>query len=137
MELLLNLAWLLLALPAFWLWRSARSVPRGRKFSALQCLLALGCMLVILFPVVSATDDLRAMRSEMEESPASKRAIRQASQDKASVWKCHSQPALAATANSLVVSDQGWQPLPTLGSFAPASPAIRHSGRAPPFSLAV
>jgi hypothetical protein len=137
MELLLNLAWLLLAVPAFWLWRGARSAPRGRRFSALQCLLALGCMLVILFPVVSATDDLRAMRSEMEESPASKRAIRQASQDKASVWKCHSQPALAATASFLIVSDQVWQLLPTLGSFVPASPAIRHSGRAPPFSLAV
>ena len=137
MELLLNLAWLLLALPAFWLWRGARTAPLGRKFSALQCLLALGCMLVILFPVVSATDDLRAMRSEMEESPASKRSIRQASQDKASVWKCHSQPALATTASSLPVSDQVCQPLPTLGLFAPASPAIRHSGRAPPFSLAV
>jgi hypothetical protein len=137
MELLLNLAWLLLALPAFWLWRGARSVPRSRKFSALQCLLALGCMLVILFPVVSATDDLRAMRSEMEESPASKRAIRQASLDKASTWKCHSQPALAATASSLIVSDQVWQPLPALASFAPESPAIRHSGRAPPSSRAL
>jgi hypothetical protein len=94
-------------------------------------------MLIILFPVVSATDDLRAMRSEMEESAASKRAIRQASQDKASVWKCHSQPALAATASSLIVSDQVWQPLPTLGSLAPESTAIQHSGRAPPSSLAV
>lgn len=137
MELLLNLAWLLLALPAFWLWRGARSVPRGSKFSALQCLLALGCMLVILFPVVSATDDLRAMGSEMEESPASKRAIRQASLDKASAWKCHSQPALAATASSLIVTDEIWQPLPTLASFAPASPAVRHSDRAPPSSLAL
>jgi len=137
MELLLNLAWLLLALPAFWLWRGARSVPRGPKLSPVQCLLALGCMLVILFPVVSATDDLHAMRNEMEESSASKRAIRHASQDKTSVWKCHSQPALAATTSSLIVSDRVWHPLPTLGSFAPASPVIQRSGRAPPFSLAV
>jgi hypothetical protein len=137
MELLLNVAWLLLALPAFWLWYGARSVRRGRKFSVPQCLLALGCMLVILFPVISATDDLHAMRSEIEESPSSKRAIRQASHDKTSVWKCHTQPALAATASSLIVSDQVWQPLPTSGSFAPAAPVIRHSGRAPPFSHAV
>ena len=137
MELLLNLAWLLLALPAFWLWRGARSVPRGSKFSPVQCVLALGCMLVILFPVVSATDDLRAMRSEMEESSANKRAIRQGSQDKTSIWKCHSQPALAAAATSLIVSDRIWQPLPSLGLFAPPSPAIRRSGRSPPFSLAV
>jgi len=73
MELLLNLAWLLLALPAYWLWR------RGtRRFSSLQCLLALGCMLVLLFPVISASDDLHAMRSEMEDSSVSKRAMRQA-----------------------------------------------------------
>ena len=97
MELLLNLAWLLLALPAFWLWRGSRCARHRRKFTALQCLLALGCMLVILFPVVSATDDLRAMRNEMEESPASKRTIRQASNDKASAWKWQSPPALTAT----------------------------------------
>lgn len=137
MELLLNLAWLLLALPAFWLWRTTGSMPRGRRFSAVQCLLALGCMLVILFPVVSATDDLHAMRSEMEESPASKRAIRHASQDKTSIWKCHNPPALAAAATSLIVSDQVWQPLPILGLLKPASPALRHLGRAPPSSLAV
>ena len=79
MELLLNLAWLLLALPAFWLWRRSTAASVGRKFTALQCVLALGCMLVILFPVVSATDDLRAMRNETEESPISKRtSVRQA-----------------------------------------------------------
>ena len=49
MELLLNLAWLLLALPAYWLWRERSSARVGRR--SLQCLLSLGCMLVILFPV--------------------------------------------------------------------------------------
>ena len=62
MELLLNLFWLLLAMPAYWLWRYSRTAPQRRKFNALQCFLALGCLLVILFPVVSASDDLRAMR---------------------------------------------------------------------------
>ena len=81
MELLLNLAWLLLALPAVWLWARSRSGSTGRKFSALQCLLALGFLLVLLFPVISATDDLRAMRTEMEGSPGSKR---QSSTDKLS-----------------------------------------------------
>jgi hypothetical protein len=135
MELLLNLAWLLLALPAYWLWRSCRAVSGGRKFTALQCLLALGCMLVILFPVVSATDDLRAMRSEMEESPASKRTIRQASNDKALAWKWQSPPALAATASSLIVSDRGGQPVPSPSLCVPAAPAIERAGRAPPNSF--
>jgi hypothetical protein len=135
MELLLNLAWLLLALPAYWLWRGSKTVPHGRTFTALQCLLALGCMLVILFPVVSATDDLRAMRSEMEESPASKRTIRQASNDKASGWKLQSPPALVTTASYLIVSDRGWQRMPIPWLYMPAAPAIERAARAPPLSL--
>ena len=134
MELLLNLAWLLLALPAWWLWRGRRP---GCKVSSLQCLLALGCLLVILFPVVSATDDLRAMRAEIEESPISKRSVLHASNDKPSVWKWQSPPALAATANLLILSDEAWQPLPNLRLSVPAAPAIERAGRAPPDSPAV
>ncbi|MGA2345501.1 MAG: hypothetical protein ABSF93_05810 [Candidatus Sulfotelmatobacter sp.] len=135
MELLLNLAWLLLALPAYWLWRSSRTAPARRKFTSLQCLLALGCLLVILFPVISATDDLLAMRSEMEESPASKRSVRQASHDKVSGWKLQSPPALLATAASLPVNDEGRLPVLTLSVCAPPAPVIERTGRAPPASL--
>jgi hypothetical protein len=132
MELLLNLAWLLLALPAYWLWRGSRTVAASRRFTSLQCLLALGCMLVILFPVISATDDLLAMRSEMEESPASKRSVQQTSHEKASSWKWQSPPALAATATSLQVNVQGPQPMLALCLFAPPAPAVERPGRAPP-----
>jgi len=135
MELLLNLAWLLLAMPAFWLWHSYRSAPHRRKFTALQCLLALGCMLVILFPVVSATDDLRAMRNEIEESPASKRTIRQASNDKISIFKWQNPPALAAATTSFCVNDQGRQALPARGLSVPATPATVQAARAPPDSF--
>jgi len=121
MELLLNLAWLFLAVPAFWLWHGSRTSSQIRKFTALQCVLALGCMLVILFPVVSATDDLRAMRNEMEESPASKRTIRLASNDKALACRWQNPPALAATAKSVL--------------SAPVVPAIERASRAPPRSL--
>jgi hypothetical protein len=135
MELLLNLAWLLLALPAFWLWRGSRYAPRDHKFTALQCLLALGGLLVILFPVVSATDDLCAMRNVMEESPASKRTIRQISNDKASAWKWQSPPALVAATSSIRVSDQGRQALPSPGLSVPAAPALARAGRSPPHSF--
>jgi len=130
-EFLLNLAWLFLALPAYWLWRSRNS---ARKFSSLQCLLTLGCVLVILFPVVSATDDLRAMRAEMEESPASKKSLRQTSNDKVYAWKWQSPPALVGTTKSLIVRDEGWQLVPTLCLSAPAAPAVEPTGRAPPSS---
>jgi hypothetical protein len=132
MELLLNLVWLLLALPAYWLWRNSRTCATGRKFTSLQCLLALGCLLVILFPVISATDDLLAMRSEMEESPTGKRSVRQASHDKASGWKLQSPPALAASAISLPTNNEAQQPMLTLFLAAPPAPAIERAGRAPP-----
>jgi len=135
MELLLNLAWLLLALPAYWLWRGSRTAPAGRRFNSRQCLLALGCMLVILFPVVSATDDLCAMRTEMEESPASKRTVRQASHDKLSILKWQSPPALAGSASLLTAHDEDWQQSPAASQSVPAAPAIERAGRAPPDSF--
>jgi len=135
MELLLNLAWLLLALPAYWLWHDARSAPPGRKFNSLQCLLTLGCLLVILFPVISATDDVCALQTETEESPACKRTIRQISSDKTPAWKWQTPPALTAKINSLILSNEGWLPALSPESSVPAMPAIERTGRAPPFSL--
>src|ERR1700676_225354 len=99
MELLLNLAWILLAVPAYWLWRRDAGARPARRVSGLQCLLALGCALVLLFPVISATDDLHAMRAEMEESATSKRAVWQAVSEKNSSWinRLQGPPALAAS----------------------------------------
>ena len=104
----------------------------SRKFNSLQCLLALGCMLVILFPVVSATDDLHAMRAEMEESPAGKRTVRQASNDKAPIWKRQSPPALTGPTRSVIVAIEAWRPLVTPRLILPAAPAIEPASRAPP-----
>lgn len=132
MELLLNLVWLLLAVPAWWLWRGRRS---AGSFTSLQCLLALGCLLVILFPVVSATDDLRAMRAEMEESPAGKHSVRLAGNDKPSPGKWQTPPAETGSIVSLVVQVEGWQPLPADRSPIPSPPAITRAGRAPPPSF--
>lgn len=135
MELLLNLAWLLLAVPAFWLWRGSRTASAIRRPSSLQCLLALGCMLVILFPVVSATDDLHAMRTEMEESPLSKRNIRQASHDRATASKSLNPPALLQNSISTVALDESR--VPPFVSFLSVrvAPTVEHAGRAPPASV--
>jgi len=71
LELLLNLCWLLLFAPAFCLWFRRRS-------GSLQSIVTLVCLLALLFPVISVTDDLHAMRQEMEESSPSKRMLKHA-----------------------------------------------------------
>jgi hypothetical protein len=81
MELFLNLCWLSLLLPAYLLWRqrtfataAVACMPCSKRSSAhrpLIFLCVLGCALVLLFPVISASDDLHAMRPEMEESERS------------------------------------------------------------------
>jgi hypothetical protein len=77
MELLLNLLWLTLALPALWLWRRESAFAHGpRRFDRVRPCLILSCILLLLFPVVSATDDLHAMRQEIEESSPSKRVVK-------------------------------------------------------------
>jgi hypothetical protein len=137
MELLLNLAWVMLALPGYWLWRRDAQVRRGRSFRSGQCLLSLGCMLVLLFPVISATDDLHVMRAEMEDSAISKRAVRQAGSDKNSAWVNRLQAPPATVANA------AWMPVLQVGlhdNLAPFSPLVAglrilYAGRAPPVSL--
>ena len=136
MELLLNLAWVLLTLPAYWLWRR-EAERKGRRFSALQCLLALGCLLVLLFPVISASDDLHVMRAEMEDSSISKRTVRQAASEKASGWVNRLQGPAAAVASATALAAPEVQRLEVSSiSVAPvASPYTSYGGRAPPVSL--
>lgn len=67
MELFLNLCWLTLLVPAYWLWRrSTSSKPWTRASFVIIC--TLGCALIMLFPIISASDDLHAVGQAMEES---------------------------------------------------------------------
>jgi hypothetical protein len=137
MELLLNLAWVLLGLPGYWLWRRGAGARRERRVTAPQFLLALACVLVLLFPVISASDDLHAMRAEVEDSSISKRTVRQTGGDKTSAWvnRLQGPPAMVARAS--------WIPVMEVrvfeGSVAHVSqlsrPCVLNAGRAPPFSL--
>lgn len=136
MELLLNLAWLLLALPAYWLWRRSSHNRAQGKLSSVHCLLALACLLVLLFPVISATDDLHAMRAEMEESSPGKRGAHLAAEAKSSTWHSPWQnlPAVvAAPASFGLVLEGRLEVLPAPQSLPGAPPAFR-SSRAPPRS---
>jgi hypothetical protein len=93
MELTLNLLWLLLAVPLVALcWHAKQSAPGPRKYRHLHfCMLAV-CLLALLFPVVSASDDLNAMRAELEESNSARTSKFAA--DNSSNPLHHSQPAV-------------------------------------------
>jgi hypothetical protein len=137
MELLLNLVWVLMALPAYWLWRRDTDLRPARRVSSLQCLVALGCGLVLLFPVISATDDLHAMRAEMEESATGKRTVRQTGSEKNSAWvnRLQGPPAVVASAMWLVAPEVGRLEVSVACLSPLARPGSFHAGRAPPCSL--
>lgn len=137
MELLLNLVWVLLALPAYWLWRRGIGARRARRVSSLQFVLALGCALVLLFPVISATDDLHAMRAEMEDSTVSKRAVRQAGTDKSSSWvnRLQGPPAMVASAVWLPALEIRFFENSVAGVPRPSRRCVLNAGRAPPLFL--
>jgi hypothetical protein len=74
MELLLNLLWLALALVAL---GSCSRVSRwSGKSSQYRALVLTGCLLTLVFPVVSASDDLKALRAEMEEGNSSDPSVK-------------------------------------------------------------
>lgn len=87
MELLLNLLWLLLALPAFFVWRRQSGFWRvaGKQCHSRSFVL-LGCLLTLLFPVVSASDDLHPQSAEIEESGAFKRTVKQSPGIRVHAW---------------------------------------------------
>lgn len=74
MELTLNVVWLFVAVGTFAFWRfrwtgvrAARRTPGRPRY----VILALGCALLLLFPVISLTDDLHGDPAVMEESTRS------------------------------------------------------------------
>jgi hypothetical protein len=144
MELFLNLCWLSLLVPACLLWRQRISSDRsgddsgdGSPRSARGLvgrhlvLLSLGCALVLLFPVISATDDLHAMRPEMEES---ERAFRHAGHCACALHALihSSQPALPSSASLTPAFEQ----VGTVLAFMPLRPGTfvdpEPASRAPP-----
>jgi hypothetical protein len=136
MELLLNLFWLTLAVPAVWMWlrKSARDQDR-RPFDRIRPFLLLSCVLMLLFPVVSATDDLHARRPEMEESP-SKRMVKQAGGDKsfAGLSSPGALPALILPM-LLVPSDQVCGRVLLVSAVLPQlAHSTERASRAPPFA---
>jgi hypothetical protein len=139
MELLLNLSWLMLTLPACWLWRQdVKSASKVGHIGSRRCLLVLGCALLLLFPVVSATDDLQAMRPETEESSSTARALKDAVTDKISSWHSRTSApvAYAVMRSPFSPTDcvRGLAFVESTGCILSDPPVVR-SGRSPPASL--
>jgi hypothetical protein len=101
MELFLNVCWLSLMLPAYLLWRQRTSSAGLGSAPAPVFVFVLGSALVLLFPAISASDDLHAMRPAMVES---ERAFRHAGH-------------CASTSPAVIHSSQ--LVLPSLASLAP------------------
>jgi len=101
MELLLNVVWLMLALPAIWIWwRDADSIHPARGFGRAVPFLILGCVLLMLFPVISATDDLYPVQANVEESNP-RRVVRQLSVDRSVNWLTPAGSVLAQSVSSV------------------------------------
>jgi hypothetical protein len=131
MELFLNLCWLSLLLPAWLLWRSRPSAKSSPQVGLPIFFLSVLAALVLLFPVISASDDLHAMRPEMEES---ERAFRHngRSISPVDVLSHTSQPALlSGTFVTVAIEHVGAAvPLALAALDSRSAPALR--GRAPP-----
>lgn len=69
MELLLNLAWIAMTLAAFCLFLRNRGLSSQLpKVPYWKALLALACVLILLFPVISASDDLHPTQAVLEDA---------------------------------------------------------------------
>jgi hypothetical protein len=131
MELFLNLCWLSLLLPAYLLWRQRTSSHRPAA-PPLIFLCALGCALILLFPVISATDDLHVVRPEMEES---ERGFRRAGNGACTPHALahSSQPILSSFASPAPEFEQTGTVLPLRPQSRRTFSASATAGRAPPF----
>lgn len=134
MELLLNLIWGTLSMGAFLIFLRCHPQSRLKGLPYLRALLALACVFLLLFPVVSASDDLHPAQVLMEE--ASRRipqfaSALQISHDTSSTPML---PMLWMLALSLLFGLTMWQPWRPVevGRYALTGYRLGSRGRAPP-----
>jgi hypothetical protein len=137
MELLLNLFWFALAIGAFGSLARMRRVPVQKQRQIYvgrdrKALLALSCVLVLLFPIVSASDDLHPSQALLED------ATKRIQQGIASLDVPVGHPSAALVPVIFVAS--AWCGLSLMGMFQPAAIPARvlyrghrtDNGRSPP-----
>lgn len=133
MELLLNLLWVGMALLAFCVFLRNRtaasqlpSVPYGRA------LLALACVLVLLFPFVSASDDLHPSQAVLEDATRRmQQAVAPSQQVRTNLFPPMLPATLAIYMLFAVVTLQLWRPR-ACEARAMDREHSPHDGRSPP-----
>jgi hypothetical protein len=68
MELLLNLIWVGLAIGSFAIFMRRQDRYRSERAGYWTSLFALACILLLLFPIISASDDLHPSQALMEDA---------------------------------------------------------------------
>ncbi len=134
MELLLNLIWLALAMGAFLVFLRRRPHSGLDQLPHRRALFALACALLLLFPVVSASDDLHPTQALFED--ANRRIQHFTSPLQLSHRDCATDPiSPMPLALSSFLALIAWQPWRPLESRTQALRGYRRSlrGRAPPF----
>ncbi len=135
MEVLLNSFWLLVAIGAFLCWQteSGKGARLRREHSSRYRFMALSVVLILLFPVISVTDDLHADQTPMEDSSRSVMKARSLTRGCLSAARSPLPAAVthvysSAAAPQLVVSTV----VPIETSLHSLAPVSAHDGRSPP-----
>ena len=137
MELILNALWFVIAVGSYALLLRrlmCSGAERRQGPRQWQCIIALGCALSILFPVISLTDDLHDMQATVED-PSSSGAIMKKSGDRL-------QSTPVCTSHQLFCVDSSFHPTIYLAAFGKTTdqPTLHPAaqlrsitpGRAPP-----
>jgi hypothetical protein len=75
MELLLNLLWMVLILPTFLMcWQAHRHTTR--RMGRFQVIVLAVCLLSLVFPILSISDDFYTLRAEIDEPAPTKRTLK-------------------------------------------------------------
>ena len=134
LELLTNLLWVLLGIPAWFLWRRDCGKPAPKRwFHVAGPAVVLGAALVLLFPFVSATDDMHAIGPDMEESSSPRRSVSDGRGGKNLASAQHAPVAFRACAATANPSFEAVGVVRTASTHSPEPVHLsRYSGRAPP-----
>jgi hypothetical protein len=132
MELLRNLLWMMLVLLTVLIcWRSSRNAGHVGRF---HVFVLAACLLALVFPVVSASDDLHALSAEIEESSFSGPSVKQWASSGCPTWSSDVSMPMESVRRALVrpQNEPGGLVLEFPSVFAEQDLARSFGCRAPP-----